>query len=61
MSWDSVESNKRFDFLRKLGLSSREIAQLLGVTQEAVKKSNQRLKKKLGDRYFQLEELLKKE
>ncbi|MHA6696233.1 helix-turn-helix transcriptional regulator [Chryseobacterium sp. A321] len=56
---DLTESNKRFVFLRKLGLSSREISQLLGVTQEAVKKSAQRLKKKLGERYALLEKLIK--
>ncbi len=56
-----TESNKRIVFLRKLGLSSHEISQLLGVTQEAVKKSTQRLKKKLAERYALLEKLLKEQ
>jgi DNA-binding NarL/FixJ family response regulator len=33
----------------KLGLNNKEVANVLGVTPDAIKKSMQRLKKKLGD------------
>lgn len=43
-----TDSNKRMLLLQKLNFSNNEIAGLLGITTEAVKKSKQRLKKKLG-------------
>ncbi|MDR2275897.1 MAG: tetratricopeptide repeat protein [Sphingobacterium sp.] len=45
---DITESNLRVIVLMKMGLNNREVANVLGVTQDAVKKSMQRLKKKLG-------------
>ncbi|WP_437919301.1 tetratricopeptide repeat protein [Sphingobacterium sp. LRF_L2] len=47
------ESNLRVIFLWKLNLTTQEISSLLGVTPEAVKKSKQRLRKKLGDERYQ--------
>ena len=49
-----TDSNKRILLLQKLDFSNNEIAELLGITNEAVKKSKQRLKKKLGDKYDSL-------
>lgn len=43
-----TDSNKRILLLQKLDFNNSEIAELLGITTEAVKKSKQRLKKKLG-------------
>lgn len=55
-----TESNLRFIFLGKLGLKNNEISNLLGVTEDAVKKAKQRLKKKIGeDRYMVLSSNLK--
>lgn len=47
---DITESNLRVIVLMKLGLNNKEVANVLGVTPDAIKKSMQRLKKKLGDR-----------
>lgn len=44
-------SNKRILLLEKLNYKNKEIAEILGVTPEAVKKSKLRLKKKLGPKY----------
>lgn len=52
-----TESNLRVVLLSKMGLSNIEISQLLGITVEAIKKSKQRLKKKLGSKYDSLFEL----
>ena len=41
-------SNIRILMLQKLNFSNNETAELLGVTTDAIKKSKQRLKKKLG-------------
>ncbi len=46
---DITESNLRVIVLMKLGLNNKEVANVLGVTPDAIKKSMQRLKKKLGD------------
>ncbi|MCG9790845.1 tetratricopeptide repeat protein [Flavobacterium algicola] len=46
-----TDSNKRILLLHKLDFNNNEIAELLGVTPDAVKKSKQRLKKKLGDKF----------
>ncbi|OXA91836.1 ATP-dependent transcriptional regulator [Flavobacterium hibernum] len=46
-----TDSNKRILLLQKLQFNNTEIAELLGITTEAVKKSKQRLKKKLGDKF----------
>ncbi|MEJ5088619.1 hypothetical protein GEO21_01095 [Sphingobacterium faecium] len=55
-----TESNLRFIFLGKLGLKNTEISNLLGVTEDAVKKAKQRLKKKIGEeRYLVLSSNLK--
>lgn len=48
---DLSESYLRIAFLQKLGFSNNEISGLLGITADAVKKSKQRLKRKLEDRY----------
>lgn len=48
---DLTESNIRIIILLKLGLINQEIASLLGITPEAVKKSKQRLRKKIGSEY----------
>ena len=44
-------SNLRIILLQKLGFTNSETAALLGITVEAVKKSKQRLKHKLGAKY----------
>ena len=49
-----TNANLRIILLQKMGFSSSEISALLGITQDAVKKSRQRLKRKLGDKYDQL-------
>lgn len=46
-----TDSSLRIILLRKLGFANSEIAGLLGITVDAVKKSKQRLKHKLGDKY----------
>lgn len=51
---DLTESNLRIISLMKLGLSNQEISSLLGVTIEGVKKSKQRLRKKIGGKYEDL-------
>lgn len=43
-----TDSNIRILMLQKLNFSNNETAELLGVTTDAIKKSKQRLKKKLG-------------
>lgn len=49
-----TNSNMRIILLQKLGFNNSEIAGLLGVTVDAVKKSKQRLKHKLGIKYDSL-------
>lgn len=51
---DLTESNLRIVLLQKIGLSKEQIANLLGITSEAVRKANQRLKKKYGEKYHLL-------
>lgn len=46
-----TDSNKRMLLLQKLNFNNNEIAELLGVTPDAIKKSKQRLKKKLGPKF----------
>ncbi|KEY20121.1 tetratricopeptide repeat protein [Kaistella antarctica] len=46
-----TDSNLRIILLQKLGFTNSEIAGLLGITIEAVKKSKQRLKRKLGEKH----------
>lgn len=46
-----TDSNLRVILLEKLQFTNSEIAGLLGITVEAVKKSRQRLKRKLGSKY----------
>lgn len=53
-----TDSNMRILLLQKLNFSNTEIAELLGVTTEAIKKSKQRLRKKLGEKYEKLEHYL---
>ena len=53
-----TESNLRIILLQKLGFTNAEISGLLGITIEAVKKSKQRLKHKLGEKYGILFQLL---
>ncbi|WP_281310101.1 hypothetical protein [Flavobacterium flavigenum] len=52
------ESNLKIIMLQKLDYNNYEISSLLGVTVDAIKKSKQRLKKKLGDRYDLLFEII---
>ncbi|WP_289661117.1 tetratricopeptide repeat protein [Flavobacterium panacagri] len=52
------ESNLRIIMLQKLNLNYYEMSNLLGVTVDAVKKSKQRLKKKLGEKYDLLFEII---
>ncbi|MFB9076327.1 tetratricopeptide repeat protein [Flavobacterium procerum] len=54
------ESNLKIIMLQKLNLNNYEISSLLGVTTDAIKKSKQRLKKKLGERYDLLFEIIDK-
>lgn len=51
---DITESNLRIITLMKLSLSNQEVSSLLGITVDAVKKSKQRLRKKLGGKYEDL-------
>ena len=44
-----TESNLRIILLQKLGLNNQEVANLLGITIDAVKKSKQRMRKKYGE------------
>ena len=46
-----TDSNMRIILLQKLGFTNSETAGLLGITVDAVKKSKQRLKRKLGEKY----------
>ncbi len=46
-----TDSNLRIILLQKLGFTNSEISGLLGITIDAVKKSKQRLKRKLGEKY----------
>ncbi len=55
---DITESNLRIIVLMKLGLNNKEVANVLGVTPDAIKKSMQRLKKKLGDQAGMLMEYI---
>jgi hypothetical protein len=52
------ESNLKIIMLQKLEFTNYEMSTLLGVTIEAVKKSKQRLKKKLGDKHELLFEII---
>ncbi|MDN3673281.1 hypothetical protein QWY99_09490 [Flavobacterium branchiarum] len=52
------DSNLKIIMLQKLRFSNSEIASLLGITADAVKKSKQRLKKKLGEKQHQLFEII---
>ncbi len=55
---DLTENNLKFILLQKLGLSAFETSNILGVSLEAVKKNKQRLKKRMGDDYDMLMELI---
>lgn len=55
---DLSEKSIRFIFLQKLGLSSHETANVLGVSLEAVKKYKQRLRKRFGEEYETVMELI---
>ncbi|MNK19602.1 Tetratricopeptide repeat protein [compost metagenome] len=46
-----TDSNLRMIFLLKLEMNNAEIARILGLTLEGVKKSKQRLRKKYGEQY----------
>lgn len=49
-----TESNLRIILLQNLGLNNQQVAQLLGVTIDAVKKSKQRMRKKYGDQFDEI-------
>jgi DNA-directed RNA polymerase specialized sigma24 family protein len=49
-----TESNLRIVLLQNLGLNNQQVAQLLGVTIDAVKKSKQRMRKKYGERFDEI-------
>ncbi len=53
-----TDSNMRYIILSKLGLSVTEISNLLGISTESVKKSRQRLKKKMGSRFREFEQAI---
>lgn len=53
-----TDSNMRYIILSKLGLSVTEISNLLGISTESVKKSRQRLKKKMGNRFREFEQAI---
>ena len=55
---DLTESNLRIILLSNLGLNNQEIAQIIGITSDAVKKSKQRLRKKYSEKNTQELELL---
>lgn len=48
---DLTESNLRIVLLQKIGLNNSEIANLLGITLEAVKKAKQRMRKKYSEKF----------
>ncbi|MNK41688.1 hypothetical protein D3C87_603590 [compost metagenome] len=54
------DSNLKIIMLQKLQFNNSEIANLLGITLDAVKKSKQRLKKKLAEKYDLLFEIIDK-
>ena len=56
-----TDSNLRIILLQKLGFTNSEISGLLGITIDAVKKSKQRLKRKLGEKYDLLFQLIASE
>ncbi len=58
---DLTPANLRIILLQKLGFSAVEISGLLGITQDAVKKSRQRLKRRLGEKYETLSDLVNSE
>lgn len=58
---DLTAANLRIILLQKLGFGPAEISGLLGITQDAVKKSRQRLKRRLGEKYEQLMDLVNSE
>ncbi|OXA82005.1 Tetratricopeptide repeat-containing protein [Flavobacterium aquidurense] len=49
-----TDSNKRILLLQKLNFNNTEIAGILGITSDAVKKSKQRIKKKIGVKFKML-------
>lgn len=51
---DITETNLRLILLLKINLRNAQIANLLGITVEAVKKQKQRLRKKYGDEFDQI-------
>ena len=53
-----TDSNLRIILLQKLNFTNAETAGLLGITVEAVKKSKQRLKKKLAEKHNLLFEMI---
>lgn len=56
-----TDSNLRIVYLQKLSFSTTEISESLGITPEAIKKSKQRLKKKLGKKFDKLSDFIQKE
>lgn len=56
-----TDSNLRIVYLQKLGFSTTEISESLGITPEAIKKSKQRLKKKLGKKFDKLSDFIQKQ
>lgn len=46
-----TDSNMRILFLQKMGFNNPRIAQILGITVDAVKKNKQRMRKKYGESY----------
>ncbi len=52
------ESNLRIVLLWKLDLSAAEISNLLGITNDAIKKAKQRLRKKIGEERYEVFRIL---
>jgi DNA-binding CsgD family transcriptional regulator len=53
-----LQNNPKNNTMQKLDFNNYEISNLLGVTIDAIKKSKQRLKKKLGDKHDLLFEII---
>jgi tetratricopeptide (TPR) repeat protein len=53
---DLTDANLRVIFLMKMGMNNGDIARVLGITLEAVKKAKQRLRKKYGDDFAKITE-----
>ncbi len=51
---DLTDANLRVIFLMKMGMNNGDIARVLGITLDAIKKAKQRLRKKYGDNFAKM-------